>query len=101
MHLAFCFAASGWHLLKCTWVPLQHYGREIIATTLALAEDHPDVNVVYRRMYDNFIEALDACDNGISQYPSDITPKYKESTTVSVASRSEGITVRRVCSIIC
>lgn len=30
-----------------------------------------------------FIEAIDAIDNGISQYPNDIKPKYRSQTNLS------------------
>lgn len=34
-------------------------------------------------MYKEFIEAIDGIDNGISQYPTDIKPKYRLRTDVS------------------
>jgi uncharacterized UPF0160 family protein len=34
-------------------------------------------------MYREFIEAIDAIDNGISQYPTDIKPKYRSRTDLS------------------
>ncbi|OXV05259.1 hypothetical protein Egran_06973 [Elaphomyces granulatus] len=45
-----------------------HFGRAIIAQHTSLALDHPDVAVVYQKLYTDFIEALDANDNGISVY---------------------------------
>ena len=38
------------------------------------------VDLVYEKLYEDFIEAIDATDNGIEQYPHDITPKYKNTT---------------------
>ncbi|KAF7547227.1 hypothetical protein G7046_g9063 [Stylonectria norvegica] len=45
-----------------------HFGRAILAQRLALAEDSPDVALLYTKLYESFVEALDAHDNGISQY---------------------------------
>lgn len=45
-----------------------HFGREIVARRLGLPADAPDVDLLYNRMYENFVEALDAHDNGISAY---------------------------------
>lgn len=45
-----------------------HFGREIIARRLAQAEDSEQVGRVWRKMYESFVEALDAHDNGISVY---------------------------------
>lgn len=45
-----------------------HYGRAIVAQRLGQSEDAPDVDLLYRRLYENFVEALDAHDNGISVY---------------------------------
>lgn len=45
-----------------------HYGKAIIAQHTKLALDHPDVEMLYQKLYDEFIEAVDANDNGINQY---------------------------------
>lgn len=45
-----------------------HFGRAIIAQHTSLPLDHPDVTVLYQKLYTDFIEALDAHDNGISVY---------------------------------
>ncbi|KAH6899728.1 metal-dependent protein hydrolase [Thelonectria olida] len=45
-----------------------HFGRAIIAQRLGLPVDSPDVELLYNRMYENFVEALDAHDNGVSVY---------------------------------
>lgn len=36
-----------------------------------------------QKVYTDFVEGMDAIDNGVSQYPSDITPLYKEGTSLS------------------
>ena len=45
-----------------------HFGKAIIAQHTKTAVDHPDVDLIYRKLYDDFIEAVDANDNGISKY---------------------------------
>ncbi|KAH6842572.1 metal-dependent protein hydrolase [Chaetomium sp. MPI-CAGE-AT-0009] len=47
-----------------------HFGREIIARRLAQAEDSEQVGMVWRKIYESFVEALDAHDNGINVYDS-------------------------------
>ncbi|KAK4164465.1 metal-dependent protein hydrolase [Cladorrhinum sp. PSN259] len=45
-----------------------HFGKQIIARRLAQPEDGEQVGLVWRKIYESFIEALDAHDNGISAY---------------------------------
>ncbi|KIW99949.1 uncharacterized protein Z518_10877 [Rhinocladiella mackenziei CBS 650.93] len=45
-----------------------HFGKAIIAQHTKLPVDHPDVDLIYRKLYDDFVEAVDAHDNGISKY---------------------------------
>ncbi|KAJ1661100.1 hypothetical protein IWQ61_000036 [Dispira simplex] len=56
----------------------KHFGREIIAQLLNLEEE--SVETLYIKLYDEFVEALDAIDNGIAQYPKEVEPRYKDST---------------------
>ena len=39
--------------------------------------------MLWLKLYDDFVEAIDGIDNGISQYPSDLKPKYKSRTDLS------------------
>ncbi|KAI1112988.1 putative UPF0160 protein C27H6.8 [Nemania sp. NC0429] len=49
-----------------------HFGRALVSQNLGgQPEDSEDVGVVWRKMYESFIEALDADDNGISSYDPD------------------------------
>ncbi|KAL7790389.1 metal-dependent protein hydrolase [Trichoderma ceciliae] len=49
-----------------------HFGRHLIAQRLgAAAEADADVDLLYNRIYENFIEAVDAHDNGIPRYDRD------------------------------
>ncbi|KAM0863405.1 hypothetical protein ACQ4PT_044610 [Festuca glaucescens] len=61
----------------------KHFGKEIIAKELQLNEDHEDVHQVYLAIYKNFVEALDAIDNGINQYDTEQPPKYVNNTHLS------------------
>lgn len=45
-----------------------HFGKAIIAQHLSKPIDHQDVQTVYEKLYTDYIEALDAHDNGISVY---------------------------------
>ncbi|KAI1341429.1 metal-dependent protein hydrolase [Xylariaceae sp. FL0016] len=45
-----------------------HFGKAIIAQQLGAPEDDANVGVVWNKIYESFIEALDAHDNGISAY---------------------------------
>ncbi|CAJ0577137.1 unnamed protein product, partial [Mesorhabditis spiculigera] len=58
-----------------------HYGRAIIAEVLKIDQDDPRVNIFYRRLYETFVEQIDAVDNGIQQY--DGVPRYLSSDSIS------------------
>ncbi|ERF71180.1 hypothetical protein EPUS_06009 [Endocarpon pusillum Z07020] len=45
-----------------------HFGRAIIAQHTKLPTVHPDVELLFQKLYDDFVEAIDANDNGISKY---------------------------------
>ena len=61
----------------------KHYGREIVAKVVGVEESHPDVSVVYNTVYRNFMEAVDAIDNGVNQWESDAPPRYQNHTHLS------------------
>jgi len=61
----------------------KHFGQGIIANRLNTAVDDPKVKYVWLKVYRDFVEALDAIDNGISQYPTDIQPRYRSRTDLS------------------
>jgi len=61
----------------------KHFGREIIAKVLKTTLDDPRLDVLWLKLYREFIEAIDAIDNGISQYPTDVQPRYRLRTDVS------------------
>ncbi|OBT65332.1 hypothetical protein VE03_04622 [Pseudogymnoascus sp. 23342-1-I1] len=45
-----------------------HFGKAIIAQALRVQEDADEVTLLWNKIYEDFIEALDAHDNGISAY---------------------------------
>ena len=47
-----------------------HFGKAIIAQHLGVSEDAEEVDIVWKKIYESFIEAVDANDNGISVYDS-------------------------------
>ncbi|KAL1309620.1 hypothetical protein AAHE18_17G190200 [Arachis hypogaea] len=61
----------------------KHYGLEIIAKVLQLDEGHPHVHQLYKAVYRNFVEAVDAVDNGVNQYDMEEPPKYVINTSLS------------------
>jgi len=61
----------------------KHFGREVISNQLQLTPDDPKVECLWLKLYREFIEALDGIDNGVSQYSSDLQPKYRNRTDLS------------------
>ncbi|KNE65345.1 hypothetical protein AMAG_10987 [Allomyces macrogynus ATCC 38327] len=61
----------------------KHFGARVIATLLSLAETDPRVALVHAKLYDDLIEAFDAIDNGVSRYPVDAKPAYRDATSLS------------------
>ena len=55
----------------------KHFGRDVVQYRTGLAAGSPDVELVYDKVYRDFIEAVDANDNGISAYDpaADLPPK--------------------------
>ncbi|KAF2299435.1 hypothetical protein GH714_031939 [Hevea brasiliensis] len=77
-----------WHSSKLHaawfWPPfMHHYGLEIVAKELQLDERHPNVHRLFLAVYKNFVEAVDAIDNGISEYDSNQPPRYVNNTSLS------------------
>ncbi|KAL2821143.1 metal-dependent protein hydrolase [Aspergillus granulosus] len=48
-----------------------HFGRDIIAQHTKLPADHANVGLLYNKLYTDFVEAVDANDNGVSVYESE------------------------------
>eukprot|EP00244_Chara_vulgaris_P011890 TRINITY_DN6041_c0_g2_i1.p1 TRINITY_DN6041_c0_g2~~TRINITY_DN6041_c0_g2_i1.p1 ORF type:complete len:335 (-),score=52.87 TRINITY_DN6041_c0_g2_i1:184-1188(-) len=59
----------------------KHFGREIVGKELkSLTPEEQEL--VYVTVYKHFMEAIDANDNGISQYDTQLQPRYIESTSL-------------------
>lgn len=58
----------------------KHFGKEIIAQELKLKLTDDNVELLYQKVYKEFIESLDANDNGVSNYPLEIeqTKKFND-----------------------
>jgi len=61
----------------------KHFGQEIIASRFQLHHEDPTVKTLWLKLYKEFVEAIDGMDNGVSQYPRDIAPKYRNRTDLS------------------
>ncbi|KAL8764156.1 MAG: hypothetical protein Q9194_007143, partial [Teloschistes cf. exilis] len=55
-----------------------HFGKAIIAQRTGLDPESESVDTLWRKLYNEFIEAIDANDNGISVYPSSETAKLEK-----------------------
>jgi uncharacterized UPF0160 family protein len=56
----------------------KHFAPQIISHRLSIPIDDPSVTLLYNKVYKDFIEAIDANDNGISAYPSDVKPAFND-----------------------
>lgn len=57
-----------------------HFGRQVIQTFYKESNEKV-LQLLYNKMYHNFIEEVDGVDNGVNQY--DGTPRYKVTTTIA------------------
>jgi uncharacterized UPF0160 family protein len=60
----------------------KHFGKEIIGN-ICKETDDAVLELVYQRIYKNFVHALDCVDNGVDRYPRDVQPYYVETTTLA------------------
>ncbi|BFZ04100.1 hypothetical protein BsWGS_07139 [Bradybaena similaris] len=58
-----------------------HFGAEIIASIINVPSSNPSIETIYDKVYENFIEEIDAIDNGIDQ--TDSVPRYRITTNLS------------------
>eukprot|EP00300_Choanocystis_sp_HF-7_P028913 c35026_g1_i1.p1 GENE.c35026_g1_i1~~c35026_g1_i1.p1 ORF type:complete len:340 (-),score=64.48 c35026_g1_i1:26-1021(-) len=59
----------------------KHFGREIISSQIQAAPD--EVERVFFKLYESFMESIDAIDNGIEQYEAAGPPRYRITTDLS------------------
>ncbi|KAL8832315.1 MAG: hypothetical protein Q9170_004927 [Blastenia crenularia] len=69
-----------------------HFGKAIIAQRTGLDPESDDVALLWRKLYHEFIEAIDANDNGISVYPP------SETANLSKRFNDSGITLSSLVS---
>lgn len=55
----------------------KHFGKEIIQEVLKIQKQN-DIDLLYEKVYKEFIEAIDANDNGINNYPADAEKKFND-----------------------
>lgn len=55
----------------------KHYGKEIIQQVLDLKPDNVNVEILYQKIYREFIESLDANDNGINNFSTEVEESRK------------------------
>ena len=58
-----------------------HFGHSVVSIISSLEMKDPNLEIIYQKIYEQFMEEIDANDNGISQY--DGEPKFQVTTTVS------------------
>jgi len=58
-----------------------HLGKEVLSEVSEIPLDDPSMPRLYEKVYEKFIEEIDAIDNGIDQY--DGSPRYQITTTLS------------------
>lgn len=76
------FSAEYKTKLSSAGLVYKHFGKAIIQEVSPDSDDK-DVELVYQKVYKNFIEALDGIDNGVSQYPEEVAPAYRINTDLS------------------
>uniref|UniRef100_T1JBB4 Uncharacterized protein n=1 Tax=Strigamia maritima TaxID=126957 RepID=T1JBB4_STRMM len=58
-----------------------HFGQDIISKLLNLSKESKESKIIFEKVYVNFMEEIDAIDNGISQ--TDVAPRYLITTNLS------------------
>ncbi|KAI9366720.1 GAMM1 protein [Zopfochytrium polystomum] len=73
------------HTIKLSSAGLiyKHFGKQVIASILNWPLADPRLDLLYIRMYDEFVEGFDGIDNGVNRYPSDVKPRYKDGTGIA------------------
>ncbi|XP_067096107.1 UPF0160 protein MYG1, mitochondrial [Osmerus mordax] len=58
-----------------------HFGRQVLAQLTRLPQTDRQLEALFDKLYENFVEEVDAVDNGVSQYEGEA--RYAVSTTLS------------------
>lgn len=51
-----------------------HFGKDILCKIFEVKKDDAVVDLIYAKVYENFVQEIDAIDNGVDQY--DGEPRY-------------------------
>ena len=60
----------------------KHFGREIIARQLELAPDAAELETLFLELYRQFVQAVDANDNGVARYEGAGQQQYEDHTSL-------------------
>jgi urease accessory protein len=101
------FSPSHRTKLSSAGLVYKHFGQELIKQEIAGAgsdaeADRTKLDILYRKLYENFVEALDGIDNGIQQYEAEggvpVKQRYSSRTDLSArvgqVSRARGYPIR-------
>lgn len=71
--------------LSSAGLVFKHFGQRIVAAHLAASSgaDASLVDLVWRRLYVSFIEAVDAIDNGVARFDTTLLPRYEAHTDLA------------------
>ena len=65
--------------LSASGLIYRHYGKQVIAQFYPKLSP-AQLDLAYLKVYDSFMESIDAIDTGVEMIPNDITPLYKDRT---------------------
>ncbi|XP_028396435.1 UPF0160 protein MYG1, mitochondrial-like [Dendronephthya gigantea] len=75
-------AGMKWNIkLSSAGLVYLHFGKDIISQLMKREKDDPTVDLIYAKVYENFVQEIDAIDNGVNQF--DGEPRYSISTNIS------------------
>lgn len=63
----------------------RHFGMEVLANICEWDSEakKEELAILYRKIYECFVEGFDGNDNGIARYPPELKPKYQDSTHIA------------------
>lgn len=64
-----------------------HFGKEILAQLMKTTKDDSMVDVIYAKVYENFVQEIDAIDNGVDQFEGE--PRYKQTCLIFLHTKSK------------
>lgn len=60
-----------------------HFGKQVIRELIGPEPADDVLHKIYSKVYDEFVEEVDAIDNGVDRYETEETPRYSVTTTLS------------------